>query len=151
MAAAPGEVLPQFPEPTHCFSTRAGSLSVVIDDRKVHTNTLTHTHMHACTCTHSHIHAHTQHTQTSLCIQQHSYVFSTFQYTSNIQRVSSAPLRTITVRDTMYDLPEIKNGAATREISYNGEPQSHFQRIVSDSYVPFNLYNMVVHDIRVAI
>ena len=48
--------------------------------------------------------------------------------------MSSAPLRTITVQDTMYDLPEIKNGAATREISYNGEPQSHFQRIVSDSY-----------------
>ena len=48
--------------------------------------------------------------------------------------MTSAPLRTITVQDAMYDLPEIKNGAATREISYNGEPQSHFQRIVSDSY-----------------
>ena len=35
LAAAPGEILPQFPEPTHCFSSRAGSLSVVIDDRKV--------------------------------------------------------------------------------------------------------------------
>ena len=56
------------------------------------------------------------------------------QYVSNIQRVTSAPLRTITVRDTMFDLPEIKNGAATREISYSGEPQSHFQRIVSDNY-----------------
>ena len=35
IAAAPGEVLPLFPEPTHCFSSRAGSLSVVIDDHKV--------------------------------------------------------------------------------------------------------------------
>ena len=129
LAAAPGEVLPQFPEPTYCFSTRAGSLSVVIDDRKVHT-----------------------HSQTSLCMQKHTRVYILyFQYTSNIQRVSSAPLRTITVRDTMYDLPEIKNGAATREISYNGEPQSHFQRIVSDSYVPFkisliHLGYMIVHN-----
>ncbi|MEQ2179091.1 hypothetical protein GOODEAATRI_021063, partial [Goodea atripinnis] len=36
--------------------------------------------------------------------------------------------RTITVRDTMSDLPEIRNGAAALEISYNGEPQSWFQR-----------------------
>lgn len=36
--------------------------------------------------------------------------------------------RTITVRDTMSDLPEIRNGAAGLEISYNGEPQSWFQR-----------------------
>ena len=113
LAAAPGEVLPRFPEPTHCFS-------VVIDDRKVHV-----------------------HTQTQTCTAQYN-MFPTFQYTSNIQQVSSAPLRTITVRDTMYDLPEIKNGAAIREISYNGEPQSHFQRIVSDNYVPFNLYRYIL-------
>lgn len=36
--------------------------------------------------------------------------------------------RTITVRDTMSDLPEIRNGASALEISYNGEPQSWFQR-----------------------
>lgn len=28
----------------------------------------------------------------------------------------------------MSDLPEIRNGAAALEISYNGEPQSWFQR-----------------------
>ena len=28
----------------------------------------------------------------------------------------------------MSDLPEIRNGAASLEISYNGEPQSWFQR-----------------------
>ena len=46
LAAAPGEVLPLFPEPTHCFSSRAGSLSVVIDDHKVCC-------VHACACVYS--------------------------------------------------------------------------------------------------
>jgi DNA (cytosine-5)-methyltransferase 1 len=40
LAAAPGEKLPNFPEPTHCFSPRAVQLTVVIDDDKV----LTHNH-----------------------------------------------------------------------------------------------------------
>ena len=44
------------------------------------------------------------------------------------RRLSSGPFRTITVRDTMSDLPEIRNGASAQEISYNGEPQSWFQR-----------------------
>ena len=35
LAAAPGEKLPNFPEPTHCFSPRAVQLTVVIDDDKV--------------------------------------------------------------------------------------------------------------------
>lgn len=52
------------------------------------------------------------------------------QMMSNITRLSTAPLRTITVRDSMSDLPDIKNGASAREISYNGEPRSHFQRLV---------------------
>lgn len=55
---------------------------------------------------------------------------------SNITRMESAPFRTITVRDTMSDLPEIRNGAKAVEISYQGDPQSHFQRIVS-----LNMYN----------
>lgn len=52
------------------------------------------------------------------------------QIVSNISRMSSAPLRTITVKDAMSDLPDIKNGASAREIGYNGESQSHFQRLV---------------------
>lgn len=36
MAAAPGEVLPLYPEPTHCFSPRAIQLTVMVDDRKVY-------------------------------------------------------------------------------------------------------------------
>lgn len=43
-------------------------------------------------------------------------------------RLSSGPFRTITVRDTMSDLPEVRNGASSLEILYNGEPQSWFQR-----------------------
>ena len=35
MAAAPGEKLPDYPEPTHCFSPRAVQLAVVVDERKV--------------------------------------------------------------------------------------------------------------------
>jgi hypothetical protein len=31
----------------------------------------------------------------------------------------------------MSDLPEIRNGAAREEISYGGEPLSHFQKQVS--------------------
>ena len=44
--------------------------------------------------------------------------------------MDSAPFRTITVRDTMSDLPDIKNGAKAEEISYSGDPLSHFQRLV---------------------
>ena len=50
---------------------------------------------------------------------------------SNITRMSSAPLRTITVRDAMSDLPDVKNGANSLEIGYSGEPCSHFQRQVA--------------------
>lgn len=35
LAAAPGEKLPYYPQPTHCFSPRGVQLTVVIDDKKV--------------------------------------------------------------------------------------------------------------------
>ena len=38
MAAAPGERLPHFPNPTHVFSPRACQLSVVVNDIKVFSN-----------------------------------------------------------------------------------------------------------------
>lgn len=53
-----------------------------------------------------------------------------FQLKSCVQRMTSAPFRTVTVRDAMSDLPEIKNGAKAETISYSAEPQSHFQRQV---------------------
>ena len=103
IAAAPGEKLPYYPEPTHCFSPRGVQLTVVVDDKKVHV----------------------------LYFDQHGSNRCEFlQVMSNITRMSSGPLRTITVRDAMADLPDIKNGASSREIGYNGEPRSHFQRLV---------------------
>ena len=63
-----------------------------------------------------------------VCISKCTSCF--VQYVSNITRHSAAPFRTITVRDSMSDLPDIKNGANKREIIYNGEPRCHFQRLV---------------------
>uniref|UniRef100_A0A672JJ28 DNA (cytosine-5)-methyltransferase n=1 Tax=Salarias fasciatus TaxID=181472 RepID=A0A672JJ28_SALFA len=57
-----------------------------------------------------------------------SVVVDERKYVSNVTRGNGGIYRTITVRDTMSDLPEIRNGAAALEISYNGEPQSWFQR-----------------------
>uniref|UniRef100_A0A1B6C2M8 DNA (cytosine-5)-methyltransferase n=1 Tax=Clastoptera arizonana TaxID=38151 RepID=A0A1B6C2M8_9HEMI len=85
MAAAPGEVLPLYPEPTHTFNPHATQLSVMVDDMK---------------------------------------------YISNCRWTDSAPRRTITVRDAMSDLPEIRNGAKTEEMPYGGDPSSHFQKLM---------------------
>lgn len=35
LAAAPGEILPKYPEPTHVFSKRACKLNVLVDNKKV--------------------------------------------------------------------------------------------------------------------
>ncbi|PBC25685.1 DNA (cytosine-5)-methyltransferase PliMCI [Apis cerana cerana] len=85
LAAAPGEVLPKYPEPTHVFSKRACQLSVIVDNKK---------------------------------------------YSSNCDWTESAPYRTISVRDAMSDLPNIRNGWNNEEIAYSDEPISHFQRKV---------------------
>ncbi|KAG1714242.1 DNA (cytosine-5)-methyltransferase 1 [Nymphon striatum] len=98
LAAAPGEVLPVFPEPTHVFTMRACTLSVVIDDKK--------------------------------------YLPTT--------KWTSAPYRTITVRDCMSDLPEILNGAKDNPISYGGDPRTHFQRMVG--VMRGSRESSVVHD-----
>ncbi|XP_078007936.1 DNA (cytosine-5)-methyltransferase 1-like [Phascolarctos cinereus] len=50
------------------------------------------------------------------------------RFASNIKRLNSAPFRTITVFDTMSDLPSIKNGASEEEIPYKGEPKCWFQK-----------------------
>ncbi|OAD61349.1 DNA (cytosine-5)-methyltransferase PliMCI [Eufriesea mexicana] len=52
------------------------------------------------------------------------------KYSSNCDWVESAPYRTISVRDAMSDLPNIRNGWNKEEIAYNDEPISHFQRKV---------------------
>ncbi|XP_033326072.2 DNA (cytosine-5)-methyltransferase PliMCI [Megalopta genalis] len=85
LAAAPGETLPKYPEPTHVFSKRACQLSVIVDNKK---------------------------------------------YSSNCDWTESAPYRTISVRDAMSDLPNIRNGWSKEEMAYGDEPTSHFQRKV---------------------
>ncbi|ROL51170.1 DNA (cytosine-5)-methyltransferase 1 [Anabarilius grahami] len=62
-----------------------------------------------------------------------SVVVDEKKFVSNVTRGNGGVYRTITVRDTMSDLPEIRNGAAALEISYNGEPQSWFQRHIRGS------------------
>ncbi|KAG7199233.1 hypothetical protein KM043_018102 [Ampulex compressa] len=88
LAAAPGEILPKYPEPTHVFSKRACQLSVIVDNKK---------------------------------------------YSSNCDWNESAPFRTISVRDAMSDLPNIRNGWSKEEMPYSDEPMSHFQRKIRSS------------------
>nr|CAD7207530.1 unnamed protein product [Timema douglasi] len=82
LAAAPGEVLPSFPQHTHVFNPRACQLTFMVDDNK-----------YQC-------------------------------YDS----ANSAPLRTITVRDALSDLPEICNGHQVADMPFEGDSLSHFQR-----------------------
>ncbi|XP_044757853.1 DNA (cytosine-5)-methyltransferase PliMCI-like [Coccinella septempunctata] len=85
MAAAPGYVLPKYPEASHVFNKRGCNLSIVVDGRK---------------------------------------------FDNGVKWIESAPYRTITVRDCISDLPEIKNGFSQPEIQYDSEPLSHFQRLM---------------------
>ena len=123
-SAAPGEKLPFYPEPTHVFSPKGVQLTIVVDEKKV----------------------------VSSCRNMPWSCGCALQFVSNITRLSEAPLRTVTVRDAMSDLPDIKNGASAREISYNGEPRSHFQRMVSTSLIDdvmmctyVSLFNPTLH------
>ena len=78
IAAAPGEKLPSFPEPTHVFSWRGFQLSVVVGNEKFH---------------------------------------------SNSHWLSSAPYRTVTVRDDTSFLPKIP-----QSLKHYEQSQSYFQK-----------------------
>ena len=61
LAAAPGEILPKFPIPTHVFSKRCCSLAVIVDSKRVCIYIfcfifMLYTYVH----THTHTHTHTQ-------------------------------------------------------------------------------------------
>ena len=84
MAAAPGEVLPKYPEPQHVFTRTSASLNVAVDKKNFTTDA---------------------------------------RWTE-----FSAPYRTITVKDALCDLPEVKTGASKEKLRYELSPQSHFQR-----------------------
>ncbi|GLH01282.1 DNA (Cytosine-5)-methyltransferase PliMCI [Gryllus bimaculatus] len=73
----------------------------------------------------------------SLRASQLSCMIDDKKYVSNCQWLESAPYRTITVRDAMSDLPEIRNGHRKDEMSYGGEPMSCFQRVMrGNQYQP---------------
>ncbi|XP_017883668.1 DNA (cytosine-5)-methyltransferase PliMCI-like [Ceratina calcarata] len=50
------------------------------------------------------------------------------KYYDTTRTWTSAPYRTITVKDAIFDLPEIKNGCSTLKMPYTSDPVSHFQR-----------------------
>uniref|UniRef100_A0A8D8QQ36 DNA (cytosine-5)-methyltransferase n=1 Tax=Cacopsylla melanoneura TaxID=428564 RepID=A0A8D8QQ36_9HEMI len=83
LAAAPGEVLPVYPEPWTVFAPHTSILNCTISKKT-----------YATTC----------------------------------KWTKSAPYRTITVRDVMSDLPEIRNGSQVQDQYYDDYPKSHFQR-----------------------
>ena len=83
IAAAPGEKLPLYPEPTHVF--RGANASCRIDGKL---------------------------------------------FRSNI-RWTSAPFRTTTTRDAMFDLPRMDNSDPQKEVQkYGREPMSHHQKLM---------------------
>ncbi|XP_043229878.1 DNA (cytosine-5)-methyltransferase 1-like isoform X1 [Amphibalanus amphitrite] len=52
------------------------------------------------------------------------------KYISTCQWIKSAPYRTVTVRDAMSDLPEIRNGEKHEQMAYDRDAASHFQRMM---------------------
>lgn len=83
LAAAPGEILPNFPEARNVFSKRACQLNSLVDNRK---------------------------------------------YSTNCEWTESAPLRMISVRDAVSDLPVIDNGCSLEVMDYGESVSTDFQR-----------------------
>jgi len=54
------------------------------------------------------------------------------RFSTNARWVKASPFRTVTVRDTMSDLPLIKSGASKLKLSYGSQPRSNFQRIIRE-------------------
>ncbi|KAK3145791.1 hypothetical protein QOZ80_3BG0257590 [Eleusine coracana subsp. coracana] len=81
-AAAPGETLPEWPEPMHVFASP--ELKITLPDGNY--------------------------------------------YAAVGSTAAGAPFRSITVRDTVGDLPLVENGASKPTIQYGSEPVSWFQR-----------------------
>ncbi|KAJ8922234.1 hypothetical protein NQ315_004171 [Exocentrus adspersus] len=64
---------------------------------------------------------------------QLSFAVDGCRYDNGCEWTESAPYRTICVRDAMSDLPDIKNGCNTIEMSYDGDTVSHFQKLMRGS------------------
>ncbi|KAJ9558016.1 hypothetical protein OSB04_012630 [Centaurea solstitialis] len=57
---------------------------------------------------------------------------STQHYAAARSTATGAPFRAITVRDTIGDLPDVKNGASAATIEYKNEPVSWFQKRIRE-------------------
>ncbi|KAF1897087.1 hypothetical protein Lal_00034789 [Lupinus albus] len=88
-AASPEDVLPEWPEPMHVFSSPELKISLS----------------------------------------------EGVQYAAVRSTANGAPLRAITVRDTIGDLPPVGNGASKSNIEYGQEPVSWFQRNIRGDMV----------------
>ncbi|KAJ1293196.1 hypothetical protein BS78_01G049700 [Paspalum vaginatum] len=88
-AAAPGETLPEWPEPMHVFASP--ELKINLPDGKY--------------------------------------------YAAAKSTAAGAPFRSITVRDTVGDLPPVENGASKPTIQYGSDPVSWFQKKIRGSTV----------------
>ncbi|CAN6280974.1 unnamed protein product [Urochloa humidicola] len=91
-AAAPGEILPEWPEPMHVFASP--ELKINLPDGKY--------------------------------------------YAAVKSTAAGAPFRSITVRDTVGDLPPVENGASKPTIQYGSEPVSWFQKKIRGSTMSLN-------------
>ncbi|CAL9757578.1 unnamed protein product [Musa acuminata subsp. burmannicoides] len=60
------------------------------------------------------------------------------QYAAVRSTAGGAPFRSITVRDTIGDLPPVENGASKSTINYGSEPMSWFQKKIRGSMLSLN-------------
>nr|ABF99362.1 expressed protein [Oryza sativa Japonica Group]BAG98259.1 unnamed protein product [Oryza sativa Japonica Group] len=91
-AAAPGETLPEWPEPMHVFASP--ELKITLPDGKF--------------------------------------------YAAVKSTAAGAPFRSITVRDTIGDLPAVENGAGKPTIQYGSGPVSWFQKKIRSDMASLN-------------
>ncbi|CAI7784517.1 unnamed protein product [Closterium sp. NIES-53] len=110
-AAAPGHVLPEWPQPLHVFAS--SQLSVPL-----------------ATSTAGGASAANGAAGGAAGIGQFSTASSLANEACPRGPAVGAPLRSITVRDAMGDLPSIENGAEEEEMEYSSEPSSWFQRSI---------------------
>ncbi|CAI5497839.1 unnamed protein product [Closterium sp. Naga37s-1] len=110
-AAAPGHVLPEWPQPLHVFAS--SQLSVPLT-----------------TSAAGGASAASGAAGGAASIGQFSTASSLANEACPRGPAVGAPLRSITVRDAMGDLPSIENGAEEEEMEYSSEPSSWFQRSI---------------------
>ena len=103
-ASAPGYDLPEWPKPLHVFNCSHLNIPYANGEKVLFD---------------------------SKCYIEFANIFH-FQYVAT-DTTNGAPLRAITVKDTIADLPPIINGAEIPELPYGSKPSSEFQRIIRGS------------------